>query len=437
VPTSEHLLLLQSGQEIPGDLELAVEQASKDFRFFHWHLRFGEVMKRGGFDSVLGNPPFIDSETMTKELPRERLATSATMLSSQGNWDLYIPFIERSRSALCAKGFGSLVTPNKWLAAPYGSSLRSILRKSLVGIGDVSKGRAFQGVGIAAIFSTFQPLSASDTILIHRFTEADPTPKESLINRQLLGAFDDWGLIASEHLDHIVSLREGRDTMEKLIEAGDPLTVSEAYELIPLIEDQPSPSDDFFRLINTGTVDPFTSLWGHKEFRYLKNKYSFPVLSKELLRSAFPARYEQSIRPKIIMSGMRSFEGFLDQAGEWLGTKSTVVVRTHLDISTLKALCGILNSQIMRFFVQESFGALAVDGGISFSGTIIKGLPLPRNPALHFPKIAEAVDLLLASKSLHDVACKEASSLVEQAVMCAYEAEAPLKKILDSYVYRC
>jgi hypothetical protein len=134
---------------------------------------------------------------------------------------------------------------------------------------------------------------------------------------------------------------------------------------------------------------------------------------------------------------MRSFEGFLDQAGEWLGTKSTVVVRTHLDISTLKALCGILNSQIMRFFVQESFGALAVDGGISFSGTIIKGLPLPRNPALHFPKIAEAVDLLLASKSLHDVACKEASSLVEQAVMCAYEAEAPLKKILDSYVYRC
>ena len=67
---------------------------------------------------------------------------------------------------------------------------------------------------------------------------------------------------------------------------------------------------------------------------------------------------------------------------------------------------------------------------------IIKGLPLPRNPALHFPIIAEAVDPLLASKTLHSVASKEASSLVEQAVMSAYEAEEPLKKILDSSVYR-
>lgn len=58
VPTTQHLLLLQSGQEIPGDLELAVEQATRDFRFFHWHLRFGEVMERGGFDCVLGNPPW-------------------------------------------------------------------------------------------------------------------------------------------------------------------------------------------------------------------------------------------------------------------------------------------------------------------------------------------------------------------------------------------
>ena len=71
VPTSEHLLLLQSGQEIPGDLELAVEQASQDFRFFHWHLRFGEVMEKGGFDCVLGNPPW---ETMSPDV-KEWFAT--------------------------------------------------------------------------------------------------------------------------------------------------------------------------------------------------------------------------------------------------------------------------------------------------------------------------------------------------------------------------
>ncbi len=77
VPTSEHLLLLQSGQEIPGDLELAVEQAAKDFRFFHWHLRFGEVMEKGGFDCVLGNPPW----EMVQVDPQEWFTSRNSLIS--------------------------------------------------------------------------------------------------------------------------------------------------------------------------------------------------------------------------------------------------------------------------------------------------------------------------------------------------------------------
>jgi hypothetical protein len=78
VPTSEHLLLLQSGQEIPGDLELAVEQAARDFRFFHWHLRFGEVMEKGGFDCVLGNPPWERIKLQEKEFFAARSQAIAT-----------------------------------------------------------------------------------------------------------------------------------------------------------------------------------------------------------------------------------------------------------------------------------------------------------------------------------------------------------------------
>jgi hypothetical protein len=78
VPTSQHLLLLQSGQEIPGDLELAVEQAARDFRFFHWHLSFGEVMERGGFDCVLGNPPWERIKLQEKEFFAARSEAIAT-----------------------------------------------------------------------------------------------------------------------------------------------------------------------------------------------------------------------------------------------------------------------------------------------------------------------------------------------------------------------
>ena len=58
VPTSEHLLKLLAGQPVDEAMEEAVVQAAKNFRFFHWHLRFGEVMAKGGFDCVLGNPPW-------------------------------------------------------------------------------------------------------------------------------------------------------------------------------------------------------------------------------------------------------------------------------------------------------------------------------------------------------------------------------------------
>ena len=78
VPTSQHLLLLQSGQEIPDDLEQAVEQAARDFRFFHWHLRFGEVMKKGRFDCVLGNPPWERIKMQEKEFFAARSEVIAT-----------------------------------------------------------------------------------------------------------------------------------------------------------------------------------------------------------------------------------------------------------------------------------------------------------------------------------------------------------------------
>ena len=35
-----------------------VEQLARDYQFFHWHLAFPEVFDNGGFDCVLGNPPW-------------------------------------------------------------------------------------------------------------------------------------------------------------------------------------------------------------------------------------------------------------------------------------------------------------------------------------------------------------------------------------------
>ena len=67
VPTTEHLLKLLAGHPITEAMEQAVQQAARNFRFLHWHLRFGEVMEKGGFDCVLGNPPWERIKLQEKE----------------------------------------------------------------------------------------------------------------------------------------------------------------------------------------------------------------------------------------------------------------------------------------------------------------------------------------------------------------------------------
>jgi hypothetical protein len=78
VPTTEHLLKLLTGQSIDEEMVQVVLQAAETFRFFHWHLRFGEAMEHGGFDCVLGNPPWERIKLQEKEFFAARSEAIAT-----------------------------------------------------------------------------------------------------------------------------------------------------------------------------------------------------------------------------------------------------------------------------------------------------------------------------------------------------------------------
>ncbi len=56
--TQGHLIELAVGRTLPTDLAGEVEHLSSQYQFFHWHLAFPEVFAKGGFDCVLGNPPW-------------------------------------------------------------------------------------------------------------------------------------------------------------------------------------------------------------------------------------------------------------------------------------------------------------------------------------------------------------------------------------------
>lgn len=134
------------------DQELAPSFTNGIGRFFHWELEFPEVFldsagrprPDGGFDAVVGNPPYVRIQELGRELAnycRERYLTAT------GNFDVYIPFVERSLSLLRLDGRLGFIVPNKLLKLDYARRLRERLSASAVvdEIVDFGDAQIFEG----------------------------------------------------------------------------------------------------------------------------------------------------------------------------------------------------------------------------------------------------------------------------------------------------
>ena len=403
---------------------------------FHWCLEFPEVFAstKKGFDSVIANPPFVDSETMTKFAPLERAFIAKHFMCAKGNWDLFVPFIERALSITNESGSTSLLSPNKWLGAPYGSALRERASNSIAQILDFSNGRAFSGVGVAAVCTNFRA-DSQGAVIVATYPGA-PKQEAILVGRDHLTDSESWGFLLSSNIDVLVALSTHTGRFGDYVNASDPFTVSEAYELKLLLKNWTPQDFEYFKFVNTGTIDPYVNFWEESEVRYLKSSYRMPILGKSQLRQKFPRRYEQANKPKIILSGMRKFEAFLDDVGIYVAGKSSVIAIPNRPDVSLLSLLGILNSKLMRFYVQESFGVLGVDGGISFSGKMIESLPLPRGFLGCVPSIDAAVNLILASLK-KGAAIQEELDMLDEAVYEAYQISAPVRSRIASSELRC
>jgi methylase of polypeptide subunit release factors len=103
-------------------LDLQIEEL-RNVKPFDWFGDKGFLNKIGikGFDCIIGNPPYIDSEEMTKtQIDTRRYCVENNFKTAKGNWDMYCVFSERGMSLLKDGGFFGYIIPNKFISAPYG-----------------------------------------------------------------------------------------------------------------------------------------------------------------------------------------------------------------------------------------------------------------------------------------------------------------------------
>jgi type I restriction-modification system DNA methylase subunit len=122
---------MRCGNSLIDDEKLAGDKA------FKWEEQFKEIMKEGGFDVVIGNPPYVRQEELSEIKPY----LEANYETYQGTADLFVYFFEKELKILKEDGYFGMIVSNKWLRAGYGKNLRKFLAEfwieELIDFGDL------------------------------------------------------------------------------------------------------------------------------------------------------------------------------------------------------------------------------------------------------------------------------------------------------------
>ena len=118
--------ITKEAQRLKGlEKELSQIQKSKIYPYFLWHLWFYEIFEHGGFDIVIGNPPYIQLQKDGGDLAK--LYEKANYQTFDRMGDIYSLFYERGWQLLKPNGNLCYITSNKWMRAGYGESTRGFL----------------------------------------------------------------------------------------------------------------------------------------------------------------------------------------------------------------------------------------------------------------------------------------------------------------------
>jgi len=372
--------------EVPDSPAMArSEKIASEKRFFHWELefpdiffdRFGRPLENPGFDAVIGNPPYLDSGNMVKSMPEERDFIANTFDAASGNWDLYVPFWELAAKIKNNYGRASLITPNKWLSIGYGRALRKLVAAQVYEIGDFTRCEVFEDAGIFPIVA-FVRKAVEKPLRVRVFNKDRSITIEQEVPRAYLEKDQQWGTVLSANFALVDKVLVSSQVVGQICSAEEAFTVSEAYHLVPFLHELEPSEKSYFRFVVTGTIDRYEPLWGLEVAKYLKSEYLKPVVHRHALQERFHRRHEQAAETKLVLSGIRHFESFLDQHGNFLSGISTVILRRFTRGFSPSTILAILNSRFMSFCIWELYGTLAMDGGINFTAPLVSQLPIPR-----------------------------------------------------------
>ena len=113
---------IKCGNSLIDDAEVAGDKA------FNWQKEFPEIFAKGGFDVVIGNPPYVKARD--NEDIKGRKYIEENYKSPYKMWDLYIPFVEKGIDLLKSEGLMSMIIPDTIGKSEYTTKLMDLIENN-------------------------------------------------------------------------------------------------------------------------------------------------------------------------------------------------------------------------------------------------------------------------------------------------------------------
>lgn len=330
---------------------------------FNWKTAFADVARAGGFDAVVGNPPYVNVRLVKQQLGADvQRYFRQRYRSARGNYDLYVLFVERALELLRKDGCCGLIVPNKIATLEYAQPCRSLLLKTttIQHIADLSQSNVFKNVGTYpyVLVCSKSPPPAAHRIAARQLGANDRAiakTRPSFVKQSSLSA--ESGLTVRESIDVESRVPTAPLASRAKLHSGT-TGFAAARTADELRERAEVNGEEHFEFIVSRNIDRYSVTPG--EVRFLKRRFIRPVLA--VTSRVLSADKRELFRgQKIVIAGMtRRLEAALDRGGLALGVQVYAASQFHDDP---RYLLGLLNSRLLSYLFQTRFSAKQLSGG--------------------------------------------------------------------------
>jgi hypothetical protein len=394
---------------------------------FDWEEQFPRIFEEGGFDVVIGNPPYVRQEKIKEIKPY----LNENYIVFTGQSDLYVYFFEKAFNLLNINGLLGYISSNKFIKANYGKKLRKFILDNL----------SFDKYVDHTFDSVFEDATAYPSVFILRKSIPN-SDNQIIVNNDFKinqSRFDEgaWGFETPKILDlkdkinqngTIIKDLPGVNIQRGIITGYNKAFIIDENQKNSLINDDKSNIDLISPLVRG--KDIFKNQISWKGFYIILSKHGFheevknyPIILEYLKNHEKALRNRGQVKngqhhwleldnkptdnylnlfknPKLLYPGISSkLFAVYDDQGYYTNDKCYLIISEFIDLKYLSAL---ISSKTLNFFFKF-LGTPLQGNSYMLSKIFVEKLPIyPATPKEQQPFIIKADQMLQLNRQLQD-----------------------------------